>query len=80
MMIFKSPVQLSVLIISIVYRPCTVAFAPIAVKAPKVPTMKYEKTLFVVSPPFAMYLPKLGILVVGLASAPRKGLSNDEVR
>ena len=50
-----------------------------AVMAPKVPTMKYEKTLLVVSPPVAMYFPKLGILVVGLASAPRNGLSNDEV-
>lgn len=34
--------------------PCTVAFAPSALTAPNVPTMKYWKTLLLVSPPLAL--------------------------
>lgn len=59
--------------------PVTVAFAPIAEMAPIVPTMKYWKTLLVVSPPLDLYFLKLGILVVSLLPMPLKGLSNDEV-
>lgn len=44
-----------------------------------VPTIKYWKTLFPVSPPLVLYFLKLGILVVSLPPIPLKGLSNDEV-
>ena len=43
------------------------------------PTMKYWKTLLLVSPPRFMYLLKLGILVERAPVPPLKGLSNDEV-
>jgi hypothetical protein len=55
--------------------PWTVAFAPRAVTAPKVPTMKYWKTLFWVSPPVLRYFLKSGMWVVSLwLLVPRKGL------
>ena len=53
--------------------PCTVAFAPAAAKSPILPTMKYWKVLFVVSPFLLIYAPKLGIFVVGFLSMSRKG-------
>jgi hypothetical protein len=52
-----------------------VAFAPRAVTAPKVPTMKYWKTLFWVSPPVLRYFLKSGMWVVSRwLLVPRKGL------
>lgn len=56
--------------------PCTVAFAPSALSAPIVPTMKYWKTLGPVSPPLFLYAANEGILVV--SGPPLKGLSNEE--
>jgi hypothetical protein len=51
-----------------------------AVIAPRLPTMKYWKSLPVSSPAELLYLPKLGILVVfSLLPTPLKGLSKDEV-
>jgi hypothetical protein len=60
----------------VAYLPWTVAFAPMAVSAPMVPTMKYWKTLAPCSPPLFRYAAKEGILVEsGLLL---KGLSNDD--
>lgn len=56
--------------------PCTVAFAPSALSAPMVPTMKYWKTLGPVSPPLFLYAANEGILVE--SGLPLKGLSNEE--
>lgn len=55
--------------------PWTVAFAPMAVMAPKVPTMKYWKSLGPVSPPAFLYFLNEGMAVVSLRSPrPRNGL------
>jgi hypothetical protein len=56
-----------------------VALAPNAVTAPKVPTMKYWKVLFVVSFASLLYFAKLGIFVVSEPPTPLKGLSNELV-
>lgn len=56
------------------YVPWTVAFAPMAVMAPKVPTMKYWKSLGAVSRPDDRYLEKEGMAVVSVwPLARRKG-------
>lgn len=52
--------------------------APTAVINPILPAIKYEKTLFGVSPRLLAYFLKLGIFNVLLSSAWVKGLSNDE--
>ena len=58
--------------------PCTVAFAPIAVIAPKVPTIKYWNSLFDPSLPLLLYAANEGILVVSLPPPmPLKGLSKE---
>ena len=54
--------------------PCTVDFAPAAVRAPKDPAMKYWNILFEVSPLLLLYPPKLGIL---LTSTFVNGLSKE---
>lgn len=46
-----------------IFLPCTVFFAPIALKPPNAPTMKYWNILFPVSLP-CLYLPKEGMTVV----------------
>ena len=56
--------------------PCTVFFAAAAVKSPMLPTMKYEKVLLFASGFLLIYFPQSGILVVGLESSSRKGLSH----
>jgi hypothetical protein len=56
--------------------PWTVAFAPSALSAPMVPTMKYWNILGPVSPPLFLYAANEGILVV--SGPPLKGLSNEE--
>ena len=61
----------------VAYLPWTVAFAPMAVSAPMVPTMKYWKTLVLCSPPLFRYAAKEGILVESWGPG-LKGLSNDD--
>ena len=54
------------------------AFAPIAVMAPKVPTIKYWNSLGDVSPPAFRYFLNEGMAVVSLwLLVPRKGLESE---
>lgn len=60
-----------------IYAPCTVAFAPMAVMAPNVPTMKYWNSLLEPSLLLLLYAANEGILVVSLPPMPLKGESNE---